>query len=79
MIKTTVVRIAVAKLEFTPSMPTLARIEVNAAKIEERIANSTYIAFWSPLDYDLMVYYHSAKSPCRHSGEGDNAPEVMEL
>ena len=41
---TTVVRTAVAKLEFTPATPILAKMEVNAAKTEEPNANSHYIA-----------------------------------
>ena len=39
MITTTMVRIAVARLEFTPSIPILARIEVNAANTADKTAN----------------------------------------
>ena len=37
------VRIAVARLEFTPSMPILARIDVSAAKTAEPNANPNHI------------------------------------
>ena len=40
---TTQVRMAVARLELTPSMPTLARIEVRAANTAERIARIIHI------------------------------------
>ena len=40
---TTTVRIAVARLEFTPSMPILARIDVSAAKTAEPNANPNHI------------------------------------
>lgn len=43
MMSTTTVRTAVARLEFTPSIPTLARMEVSAANIEESTANSIHI------------------------------------
>ena len=49
-ISTTNVRIAVAKLELTPLMPILARIEVIAAKIAERNANNTHMEK-SPLKF----------------------------
>ena len=45
---TTIVRTAVARLELTPSIPTFARIEVSAAKIEERSANNNHIPFHLP-------------------------------
>lgn len=41
--RTTAVLRAVARVEFTPSIPTFARIEVRAAKIDERIANNIHI------------------------------------
>ena len=34
---------AVAKFELTPSIPTFAKIEVNAAKIADKIAKIAYI------------------------------------
>lgn len=43
MTKTITVLMAVARLELTPSIPTLARMEVNVAKTEDRIANSSHI------------------------------------
>ena len=43
MMSTTTVRTAVARLEFTPSIPTLARMEVSAANIEESTANNSHI------------------------------------
>ena len=42
---TTTVRIAVAKLEFTPSIPILARMEVNAAKRADNKAKTIHILF----------------------------------
>ena len=42
MITTTTVRMAVARLEFTRSIPTLARIEVNAANIAESNASTNH-------------------------------------
>lgn len=41
---TTKVLIAVARFEFTPSIPTFARIEVKAAKTAEPIAKIIHIA-----------------------------------
>jgi hypothetical protein len=43
MITTTTVLIAVAKLEFTPFIPTFASIEVSAAKIEDNNANNNHM------------------------------------
>lgn len=40
---TTTVRIAVARLEFTPSIPIFAKIEVSAAKTADKIANMNHI------------------------------------
>jgi hypothetical protein len=45
MITTTTVLTAVARFEFTPSMPTLARIDVSAAKTADRMANNIHITF----------------------------------
>ena len=45
-ISTTKVRIAVAKLELTPSMPILAKIEVKAAKKAEKNANTAHITIF---------------------------------
>ena len=41
MKSTTKVRIAVARFEFTPSIPTFARIEVSAANFNERFADAS--------------------------------------
>ena len=43
MASTTTVRMAVARVELTPSMPTLARIEVRAANRAEPSANTNHI------------------------------------
>lgn len=43
MKSTTTVRIAVARWELTPSIPTFARMEVSAANIDDKIANSSHI------------------------------------
>jgi hypothetical protein len=40
---TTIVLMAVARLELTPSIPTFAKIEVNAAKIADNNANINHI------------------------------------
>ena len=45
--KTTKVRMAVARVEFTPSIPIFARIEVSAANMDEPNANKNHI-FFSP-------------------------------
>ena len=45
--KTTSVRMAVARLESTPSMPTLARMDVSAAKTADRSARMSHIFFVS--------------------------------
>lgn len=42
---TTIVRMADAGLEFTPSMPTLARMDVSAANTAESRANTNHIPF----------------------------------
>ena len=47
IIKTTAVRMAVARFEFTPSIPTFARIDVSAAKIDESNANTNHISLTS--------------------------------
>lgn len=39
----TTVLIAVAKLELTPSIPIFAKIEVNAAKIADKIAKIAHL------------------------------------
>jgi len=44
MITTTIVRIAVARLDPTPSIPTFASIDVSAAKNAEPSANQNHIA-----------------------------------
>ena len=43
MATTTTVRIAVAKFEFTPSIPILANIEVKAANIADSKANTNHM------------------------------------
>jgi hypothetical protein len=43
MITTTIVRIAVARLELTPSIPTFASIDVSAAKTADPSANPNHI------------------------------------
>ena len=43
--RTTIVRMAVARLESTPSIPILARIAVAAANTADRIANNNHIFF----------------------------------
>ena len=45
---TTTVLIAVARFEFTPSMPTFARIEVSEANNAERNAKTSHIAISLP-------------------------------
>jgi hypothetical protein len=40
---TTTVRMAVAKLEFTPSIPIFANMEVNAAKTADNKAKKNHI------------------------------------
>ena len=44
---TTTVRMAVAKLELTFSIPILAKIEVSAAKTADKSANTTHINNYS--------------------------------
>ncbi|EET59715.1 hypothetical protein BRYFOR_08331 [Marvinbryantia formatexigens DSM 14469] len=53
---TTTVRIAVARFEFTPSMPTLARIEVSAAKTADSNANNNHINFASIKIVIILLY-----------------------
>lgn len=43
MITTTTVRTAVARFEFTPSIPILASMDVNEAKPADKTANKTHI------------------------------------
>ena len=54
MSTTTIVRMAVARLELTPSIPILARIEVNAAKMEERRAKTNHIK--APPDSFILLH-----------------------
>ena len=42
--RTTAVRIAVARFELTPSIPTLARMDVRAANTEDNNANKSHIS-----------------------------------
>lgn len=44
---TTNVRIAVARLEFTPSIPILASIDVRAANKDDNTANNNHIFYFS--------------------------------
>ncbi len=44
MTSTTAVRMAVARLEDTPSMPTFARMEVRAAKTADKSARMNHIS-----------------------------------
>ena len=53
---TTQVRRAVARFEFTPSMPTFARTEVSAAKTAERSANTNHII---PLSFVKKLFAHA--------------------
>ena len=46
--RTTAVRIAVARLELTPSMPTFARIDVSAANTDDRIASKSHMMISLP-------------------------------
>lgn len=43
MITTTTVRTAVARFEFTPSIPILASMDVSEAKTADKTANKTHI------------------------------------
>ncbi len=56
MTTTTTVRIAVARFEFTPSIPILAKIEVNAANNADSIAkkNHMYIRLQSYKSFLLI-------------------------
>jgi hypothetical protein len=63
IITTTTVLIAVAKLELTPSIPTLANIEVSAAKIADNNAKNNHIKTFSskipicqfPYEWEFIV------------------------
>lgn len=63
--RTTAVLIAVARFEFTPSIPIFARIEVNAANTEDKIAKINHITFIkkkrllfeSNLFYSFLFFY----------------------
>lgn len=54
MINTTNVRMAVARVEFTPSMPILAKMDVSAAKMEEPRAKRNHIDFLPPRSYESI-------------------------
>ena len=54
MINTTKVRIAVARLEFTPSIPVLASMEVNAANMEDKRANNSHMSVTSNLFFPIF-------------------------
>ena len=51
MARTTKVRMAVARLELTPSMPTLARMEVSAANTADPSASRNHIETTSNIYY----------------------------
>ena len=53
MINTTIVRIAVAKLEFILSIPIFARMDVSAAKKADKSAKIIHILL-SPLDFNIL-------------------------
>jgi hypothetical protein len=55
MTTTTIVRIAVARLEFTPSMPILASMDVSAAKTAEPNANQNHIYYFSSILLETFV------------------------
>ena len=55
IITTTTVLIAVARFEFTPSMPTFASIDVSAAKTDDKKANTIYIKIASAFDFKYMI------------------------
>lgn len=63
--RTTAVLIAVARFEFTTSIPIFARIEVNAANTEDKIAKINHIIFIkkkrllfaSNLFYGFFLFY----------------------
>lgn len=59
---TTSVLIAVVRCEFTPSIPTFARIEVKAAKIDDKTARIIHI-FLFPCIYDFL---HRATKAWEH-------------
>jgi hypothetical protein len=62
MITTTTVLTAVARFEFTPSIPTFASIDVSAAKTADRTANNIHIASPPFVSlYDEKIVAH--KSP----------------
>ena len=60
---TTTVRMAVARLEFTPSIPTLARIDVSAAKTADSIANTNHMISDSPFTQThlLPIFIHAVE------------------
>ena len=57
MMRTTAVLMAVARFEFTSLIPIFARIEVSAAKTEERIANKSHILH-SSMNSDSLVFVY---------------------
>ena len=54
MITTTTVRMAVARLEFTPSIPIFAKIDVKAANTADPVANQNH-AIAVPLPAHFIV------------------------
>lgn len=54
IITTTIVLIAVARFESTPSIPILARIDVRAANTAEKIANNNHRIF-HPYEYCIVL------------------------
>lgn len=55
MTTTTTVRIAVARLEFTPSIPILAKIEVKAANSADSIANKNHVSIHLPFYLSFVI------------------------
>ena len=57
MTSTTTVRIAVARFELTPSIPTLAKIVVSAAKQAESNAKTNHILFFLPAFSIKLLFF----------------------
>jgi hypothetical protein len=62
MITTTIVRIAVARFDPTPSIPIFANIDVSAAKIAEPSANKSHIVILLQIPICKPVKQTSARS-----------------
>lgn len=68
MASTTVVRTAVARLELTPSMPILARMEVRAANTDDPTAKTNHMGKRFP--YKRMGSLRAAVSIIAHLSRG---------